>query len=54
MDSHALLGHLAACSSMVFDGGPRGFRRRGSVLPEKYLPGRFLAGVSSDVRASLA
>jgi hypothetical protein len=49
MDGHTLLGHFAICSSMVFDGGPRGCRRRGS-LPEKYLPGRFLAGVGPDVR----
>jgi len=52
MDGHTLLGHLTVCSSMVFDGGPRGCRRRGS-LPEKYLPGRFLAGVSPEVRAQL-
>ena len=53
MNGHELLGHLAICSSMVFDGGPRGCRRRGSALPDKYLPGRFLSGVAPDVRASL-
>ena len=50
---HALLGHLALCSGIIGDGGPRGFRRRGKPLPEKYLPGRFLAGLTPDERASV-
>ena len=53
MDGHALLGHLALCSGIIGDGGPRAFRRRGKPLPEKYLPGRFLAGIAPDVRASV-
>lgn len=53
MDGHTLLGHLAACSSMIGDGGPRGYRRRGKPLPEKYLPGRFLADLRPSVRADV-
>lgn len=53
MDDHALLGHLALCSGIIGDGGPRAFRRRGKPLPEKYLPGRFLAGLTLDERASV-
>jgi hypothetical protein len=51
MDGHALLGDLALFSCLVGDGGPRGFRRRGTPLPERYLPGRFLAGLRPDARA---
>jgi hypothetical protein len=50
MDGHELLGHLALCSGLIGDGGPRSYRRRGSPLPEKYLPGRFLAGLRPEVR----
>lgn len=50
MDGHTLLGHLAACSGIIGDGGPRAYRRRGKELPEKYLPGRFLAGLRPEVR----
>lgn len=53
MDGHALLGHLAMCSGLIGDGGPRSFRRRRSPLPEKYLPGRFLSGLRPDVRADV-
>ena len=53
MNGHTLLGHLALCSGIIGDGGPRAYRRRGKPLPEKYLPGRFLAGIASDVRASV-
>jgi hypothetical protein len=53
MDGHTLLGHLAICSDLIGDGGPRGYRRRGSRLPEKYLPGRFLAGLAPDVHAEI-
>ena len=53
MDAHELLGDLAAYSCIIGDGGPRGFRRRGAPLPEKYLPGRFLAGIHPDVRAEV-
>ena len=53
MDGHALLGHLALCSGLIGDGGPRAYRRRGKPLPEKYLPGRFLAAIAPDVRASV-
>jgi len=53
MDGHELLGHFALCSGIVGDGGPRVFRSRGKPLPEKYLPGRFLAGLAPDVRASV-
>lgn len=49
MDGHELLGHLAFCASLG-DGGPRAYRRRGKPLPEKYLPGRFLAGLVPEVR----
>ena len=52
MDGHALLGHLAFCASLG-DGGPRAYRRRAKQLPEKYLPGRFLAGLSPEVRADV-
>jgi hypothetical protein len=50
MDGHALLGHLALCAGIIGDGGPRAYRRRSLPLPEKYLPGRFLAGLRSEVR----
>ena len=53
MDGHELLGHLAICSDIIGDGGPRGYRRRGSQLPEKYLPGRFLAGLPPEDRADV-
>ncbi len=53
MDGHALLGSIALYSSIVGDGGPRGYRRRGTPLPEKYLPGRFLAGMRPDRRADV-
>jgi hypothetical protein len=52
MDGHVLIGHIALCSS-VGDGGPRSCRRRGKPLPEKYLPGRFLAGLQADARADV-
>lgn len=41
MSGHDYLHDLAIYSSVVGDGGPRGYRRRGSPLPEKYLPGRW-------------
>lgn len=53
MDGHELLGHLAICADLIGDGGPRGYRRRGSQLPEKYLPGRFLAGLRPKDRADV-
>lgn len=53
MDGHTLLGDLAIYSTCIGDGGPRGYRRRGAPLPEKYLPGRFLAGLRPDVRADV-
>jgi hypothetical protein len=53
MDGHTLLGHLAACSSIIGDGGPRSYRRRGTPLPEKYMPGRFLTDLRPDVRADV-
>lgn len=53
MDVHTLLGHLATCSGMIGDGGPRMYRGRGKPLPEKYLPGRFLSGLAPDVRTSV-
>lgn len=53
MDGHALLGQLALYSSIVGDGGPRAFRRRGKELPEKYLPGRYLARLGPDERAAV-
>lgn len=52
MDGHALLGHLAFCASLG-DGGPRAYRRRGKPLPDKHLPGRFLAGLRPEVRADV-
>jgi hypothetical protein len=51
MDGHALLGEIALFSCIVGDGGPRGFRRRKTPLPEKYMPGRFLAGLRPDDRS---
>lgn len=51
MDGHAFLGHLTLYADLVADGGPRGYRRRKSSLPEKYLPGRCLAGLRPDDRA---
>lgn len=53
MDVHALLGHLALCSDIIGDGGPRAYLRRGKPLPEKYLPGRFVSGLRADVRAAV-
>lgn len=53
MDAHALLGDVALYSALVGDGGPRACRRRGKELPEKYLPGRFLAGLHPEVRTDL-
>lgn len=53
MDGHTLLGHLACCSGIIGDGGPRAYRRCGKPLPEKYLPGRFLSELRPDVRASV-
>jgi hypothetical protein len=53
MDGHALLGHIAVYAGLIGDGGPRAFRRRGKPLPEKYLPGRFLSDLASDVRADV-
>lgn len=53
MDGHALLGELALYSVNCADGGPRGCRRRGAQLPEKYLPGRFLAGMRAEARAAV-
>jgi hypothetical protein len=53
MDGHALLGHLALCAGIIGDGGPRAYRRRGSPLLEKYLPGRFLAGLRPEIRADV-
>lgn len=51
MDGHALLGEIAAYATLSYDGGPRGYRRRGSPLPERHLPGRYLAGLRPDYRA---
>jgi hypothetical protein len=53
MDGHALLGDVSMYSCLVGDGGPRGYRRRRSPLPEHYLPGRFLAQLSVEKRASI-
>lgn len=53
MNGHALLGEIALYSNLVGDGGPCGYRRRGSALPEKYLPGRFLASLRPADRASV-
>jgi hypothetical protein len=53
VDGHALIGHIALFSGLIGDGGPRAYRRRGSALPEKYLPGRFLAGLQSELRAAV-
>jgi len=53
MDGHTLLGHIALCSEVVGDGGPRHYRRRGKPLPEKYLPGRFLASMLPEARADI-
>lgn len=53
MDAHAMLGQIAQYSYVVGDGGPRGYRRRGKELPEKYLPGRLFAQQDPEVRAAL-
>ena len=53
MDGHALLGDIAIYSCLVGDGGPRSYRRRGRELPEKYLPGRWLAKQSPEDRAAV-
>lgn len=53
MDGHALLGDIASYSCILGDGGPRSFRRRGSPLPEKYLPGRFLSDLRSEIRTAV-
>ena len=53
MDAHATLGDIALHADIVGDGGPRAFRRRRKPLPEKYLPGRFLAGLLPERRASV-
>ena len=53
MDGHALLGDIAIYSSVVGDGGPRGYRRRGRELPEKYLPGRWLVKQAPEARAAV-
>jgi hypothetical protein len=53
MDGHTLLGNIALCATIVGDGGPRTYRRRGKPLPEKYLPGRFLASLLPDARAEV-
>ena len=53
MDGHQLVYDLTMYTCIVADGGPRGYRRRGVVLPEKYLPGRFLAGLRPEVRADV-
>lgn len=53
MDGHATLGEIALYSTVVGDGGPRAYRRRGKELPEKYLPGRFLAGLRAAERADV-
>ncbi len=53
MDGHVLLGDIALRAGVIGDGGPRAYRRRGKPLPEKYLPGRFLAGLRPEVRASV-
>ena len=54
MDGPALIGDLALYSCTLGDGGPQGFRQRGVALPEKYLPGRFLAGLRPEMRANQA
>lgn len=53
MDGHALLGDIAIHAGIIGDGGPRSYHRRGKPLPEKYLPGRFLAGLRPEVRADV-
>lgn len=53
MDGHALIGDIALYSSIISDGGPRMFKRRGVPLPEKYLPGRFLAGLRPHLQAAV-
>lgn len=53
MNGHALLGDIAIYSCVVGDGGPRNYRRRGVPLPEKYLPGRFFAGLRPELRAAV-
>ena len=53
MDGHALLGDIAFYAGSIGDGGPRAYRRRGKSLPEKYLPGRFLAGLRPELRMSV-
>jgi hypothetical protein len=50
---HALLGSVAFSDYFGHDGGPRGYRRRGSALPEKYLPGRFLMSMRQEDRADV-
>jgi hypothetical protein len=53
MDGHAFLGDIAIYSCVIGDGGPRNYRRCGVPLPEKYLPGRFLAGLRPEARAAI-
>jgi hypothetical protein len=52
MDGHALIAHVAFCST-IGDGGPRRYHSRGKSLPEKYLPGRCLAGMRANERAAI-
>jgi len=53
MDGHALLGDIAIYSSICGDSGPRGYRRRGMSLPDKYLPGRFFGALRPELRAAV-
>lgn len=53
MDAHTLLGDIVLYSGIIGDGGPRSFRRRRLLMPDRYLPGRFLAGLKPGVRESV-
>jgi hypothetical protein len=52
-DGCKTLFDIAACITLSPDGGPREYRQRGKELPEKYLPGRYLAWLQPETREAV-
>ena len=49
-DPIEVMYEVAVYSITMYDGGPRGYRRRGSQMPDRYMPGKFLMGLRPEKR----
>jgi hypothetical protein len=52
-DGCKTLFDIATTVVVSADGGPRAVRQRGKELPEKYLPGRYLAWLQPEAREAV-